>query len=48
MYKLFTYEIGTQYTWTGKSTKGVEKNKFGDLKNILSAISGKITFLLKA
>ena len=40
--KLFTYEIGTQYT--GKSTKGVDKNKFGDLKNIFAAIPGK-TFL---
>ena len=28
------YEIGTQYTWTGKSTKGVDKNKFVDLKNV--------------
>ncbi len=47
MDKLFTFEIGTQYTWTGKSTKGVDKNKFGDLKNIFAAISGKIRFLLK-
>jgi hypothetical protein len=42
MDKLFTYEIGTQYT--GKSTKGVDKKKFGDLKNIFAAISRKIRF----
>ena len=43
--KLFTYEIGTQYT--GISTKGVDKNKFGDLKNIFAAIPGKIRFFLQ-
>jgi hypothetical protein len=41
MDKLFTYEIGLQFTWTGKSTKGVTKNKFGELKNVFSAICGR-------
>nr|CAH0098816.1 unnamed protein product [Daphnia galeata] len=36
------YEIGTQYKWTGKSTKGVDENKFVDLKNIFAAISGAV------
>ncbi len=48
----------TQYfffNWRGTATKKnlntmkwpVDKNKFGDLKNIFAAISGKIRFLLK-
>lgn len=41
MEKLFSYEIGTKFTWTGKSSKGIEKAKFSDLKNIYAAISGK-------
>jgi hypothetical protein len=47
MDKLFTNEIGTQYTSTGKSMKGVDKNKFDDFKNIFAAISGKIRFFYK-
>lgn len=41
MEKLFSYEIGIKFTWTGKSSKGIEKAKFSDLKNIYAAISGK-------
>lgn len=40
MEKLFTCEIGMHYTWTGKSTKEFEKEKFSDLKNIYAAICG--------
>ncbi|KAK4006374.1 hypothetical protein OUZ56_011527 [Daphnia magna] len=39
MEKLFSYEIGTKFTWTGKSSRGIEKAKFSDLKNIYAAIS---------
>ncbi|XP_045028062.1 uncharacterized protein LOC116933683 [Daphnia magna] len=42
MEKLFSYEIGTKFTWTGKSSKGIEKAKFSDLKNIYAAISGAV------
>ncbi|XP_057380467.1 uncharacterized protein LOC130702870 [Daphnia carinata] len=38
MEKLFTYEIGMQYTWTGKPTKEFEKEKFSNLTNIYAAI----------
>ncbi|XP_045034789.1 uncharacterized protein LOC123475809 [Daphnia magna] len=42
MEKLFTCEIGMHYTWTGKSTKEFEKEKFSDLKNIYAAICGAV------
>jgi hypothetical protein len=41
MEKIFSYEIGTKFTWTGKSSKGIKKAKFSDLKDIYAAISGK-------
>ena len=41
MEKLFSDEIGTKFTWTRKSSKGIEKEKFCDLKNIYAAICGK-------
>ncbi|KAK4009724.1 hypothetical protein OUZ56_018870 [Daphnia magna] len=42
MEKLFSYEIGTKFTWTGKSSKGIEKAKFSDLKNIYAGTSGAV------
>ncbi|XP_045032086.1 uncharacterized protein LOC123474223 [Daphnia magna] len=47
MEKLFSYEIGTKFTWTGKSSKGIEKAKFSDLKNIYAAISGAVLSVTK-
>ncbi|KAI9556075.1 hypothetical protein GHT06_018642 [Daphnia sinensis] len=42
MEKLFTCEIRMHYTWTGKSTKELEKEKFSDLKNIYAANCGAV------
>ena len=38
---IFTFEIGSMYTWTGKSKGHGIKKKLANLSNLVSAIKGK-------